>query len=105
MKLNLDVAGKTFTVADDPAPKLDGRGKHRQQKRTGYPLWTTQLFVRDEYGGSVIDVVTASPTVPGLKPDDRVAVVGMYAVEWQAEGKSGVVLHADRIEPLDEPPE
>lgn len=102
MKLNLDVAGKTFTVADDPAPKNDGTGKQRRQKRTGHPLWTTQLFVRDEHGGSVVDVVTASPTVPALAPDQRVTVVGMYAVEWSANGKSGMSLHAERIEPLDE---
>ena len=65
MKLYVDTNGKQVTVTKDPVEKLDGQTDRQKQERgTGRPMWSTQVFVLDDDGGEVIAVTTSgSPRV------------------------------------------
>jgi hypothetical protein len=97
MRLDIDVSRKHFTVAKAPVPRVDPEGVQRVSKPTGDPQWITQLFVRDEDGGHVLDVITF-----GKKPDidagEDVRVEGLFAYEWTGQkGRHGINFRASSI--------
>ncbi len=97
MKLNIDVRDKHFTVSKDPAAKVDTEGVQYNDKGTKNPLWITQVFVRDEEGGSVIEILTAGER-PDVKAGEEVEVDGLYAYEWTSRrGRHGINFRADDI--------
>lgn len=102
MRLTIDVSNKHFTVAKEAAPRTDQEGVQRIDKSTGSPMWMTQLFVRDEDGGHVVDILTAGKR-PDLEPGEEVNVFGLYAYEWTGQkGRHGINFRADLIEFADE---
>lgn len=97
MKMTIDVSNKHFTVAKEAVPKTDQEGVQRVGKG-GDPVWITQLFVRDEDGGHVVDVLTTGKR-PDLEAGEEVNVFGLYAYAWTGQkGRHGINFRADLIE-------
>jgi hypothetical protein len=104
VKIYVDNAGKQFTVSKDPEPKNDQHGKQRNERETGRPLWSTQVFVLDETGGEVIQVTTAGEK-PTVRQGQLVSLVQLEAIPWAMENngkaRSGVSYRALDIKPAD----
>lgn len=98
MRMTIDVRNKHFTVAKESVPKTDPEGVQRVDKGTGNPTWITQLFVRDEEGGHVVDILTVGKR-PDLEAGEEVNVIGLYAYAWTGQkGRHGINFRADSIE-------
>lgn len=97
MKHHLDMRDKKMIVTRPPEAKLDNNGDHRKDKHTGEPLWATQVLVMDEDGGTVISISTRSPKSPDVDIEDVVETVGMEAIPWATNGRSGIAYRADDI--------
>ena len=104
MKIYVDTTGKQLTASKDPEPKTDQNGKQRNERDTGRPLWSTQVFVMDETGGEVISVTTAGEK-PNVRQGQLVQLVQLEAVPWSMEqngkARSGVSFRADGINPVE----
>lgn len=101
MKLDIDISKKFFTVAKEPEPKVDAGGVQKLERATESPMWTTQLFVRDESGGDIISVITAG-TKPDVEPGEEVNVIDLYAYEWENKGRHGLNYRATAISFVEE---
>jgi hypothetical protein len=103
MRLVVDTSKVTFTVTKNPEPKTDQQGQQRFRKNPdgsrGEPMWATQVMALDETGGEVISV-----TVAGAKPEatvgQMVAPVGLEAIPWATNGRSGIAYRASDLRPV-----
>lgn len=97
MRLDIDTSNKHFTVAKSPEARIDNVGTQRTDKGNQHPLWVTQLLVRDDDGGDVINVTTASPKEPDVEEGEEVDVTGLVAIPWESRGKHGLSFRASAI--------
>ena len=102
MKLYVDTTGKQVTVSKATEPKNDQNGKQRQQKDSGWLMWSTQVFVLDENGGEVIAITTAGEK-PNVEVGQLVAVEQLEAIPWATNGRNGVAFRALSLKPLARP--
>jgi hypothetical protein len=97
MRLYVDTSKVTFMVNKPSEPKNDQDGKQRHRKEDGRPMWTVQVTALDETGGEVIAI-----TVAGEKPEftvgQMVNPVGLQAIPWSTNGRSGVAWRADEVQ-------
>lgn len=97
MILNIDTRGKEFVVTKDPSPKLDNNGVQRVDKRDGAPTWSTEVVVTDDSGGEILKINTSGGQ-PDVERGDEVLPIGLEAIPWTTNGRSGVAYRAERIE-------
>ncbi|GGJ88896.1 hypothetical protein GCM10010123_18130 [Pilimelia anulata] len=102
MRLSIDMTGKRFTVSQEVGPKKDQNGNQRNEKDTGRPLWSTQVFVLDATGGDVITITTAGEK-PNVKVGDVVAVEQLEAIPWATNGRNGTAFRALSLKPASGP--
>lgn|SRR5690606_9556832 len=99
MRLFVDTSKVTFTVTRNPEPKNDQNGQQRHRKDDGAPMWATQVMALDETGGEVISI-----TVAGVKPEatvgQMVVPVGLEAIPWSTNGRSGIAYRAVELAPV-----
>ena len=104
MKIYVDTTGKQLTASKDPEPKNDQNGRQRNEKDSGRPMWSTQVFVMDETGGEVISVTTAGE-MPLVRQGQLVQLVQLEAVPWAMEtngkARSGVSFRAVDIKQVE----
>lgn len=101
MKHHLDMDDKRLIVTKNPEPKNIGYGSAAEQridKTTELPLWSTQVVVMDEDGGTIINITTVGQKPPDVQIDDEVIAHRLEAVPWFASGRSGIAYKADVIE-------
>lgn len=99
MPLYLDLSGAQVSVSGEPEPKKDQSGVQRSEKETGRPMWVTQCIVQRPNKAWIISVTTA-----GQKPDvtqgSYVTAVGLEALSWSTNGKSGIAYRAVELKPI-----
>jgi len=105
MILNIDLAGKELVVTKAPEPKLfnkkpDEKPEQRRDKQSDEPLWTTQVVVTDDDGGTIIGINTAGEP-PDVRVGDEVKVSGLVAIPWFTSGRNGIAYRAESIVVLD----
>ena len=104
VKIYVDTTGKQLTASKDPEPKTDQNGRQRNEKDSGRPMWSTQVFVMDETGGEVISVTTAGEK-PLVRQGQLVQLVQLEAVPWAMEtngkARSGVSFRAVDIKQVE----
>lgn len=100
MILNIDLSGKELVVTQRPEPKVDAQGKQRHDKKTGEPMWSTQVVVTDGDGGEVIRISTGGAS-PGVQVGDKVKVTGLVAIPWSSGARVGMAYRADAIAAID----
>jgi hypothetical protein len=59
-------------------------------------MWSTQVFVQDEFGGEVITITTAGER-PNVKVGQVVAASRLEALPWATNGRNGVAFRAEEI--------
>lgn len=101
MILNIDTRDKDFVVTKAPAPKLDNQNEQRSDKETGQPLWMTEVVVTDDSGGEIIRLTTAGEK-PTFQAGDPVNPLGLVAVPWATNGRSGIAYRASAIVPFEQ---
>jgi hypothetical protein len=98
VKLKIDTAGVSFTCTRAPEQRVSfDTGQPRVDKATGLPLWLVQVMALDESGGDVISVTVAGE--PKVSTGGAVTVVGLVALPWSQDGRSGIAYRADAITP------
>jgi hypothetical protein len=98
MRLEIRTDGVDFVVSRVPEPKSDGEGGQKADRATGALLFSTELVAMDDSGAEVIKVTTAG-AAPEVSKRQMVHVVGLIAVPWAIDGRSGVAFRADSISP------
>jgi hypothetical protein len=98
MRLEIKTEGVDFVVSRLPVPKSDGDGRQKADRETGELLFTTELVAMDDSGAEVIRVTTAG-NAPEVTLRQLVQVVGLIAVPWAIDGRSGVAFRADTVTP------
>lgn len=81
-----------------PEPRLTPDGDVRRD-RDGRPQWVTAVAVRQMEGRRVetIDVVVSGEPPHGIAEGTEVAVVNLWANDWEVDGRSGTSYRADAI--------
>lgn len=95
MIFTIDVSDKEFRVTCEPRPKTNHVGEQHKDKNM-QPLWSTELVVTDESGGTVISVVTVGDK-PAVKLGQQVTVQDLIAIPWNSKGRSGTAYRAAAI--------
>lgn len=101
MILMIDTTGKEFLVTRAAQPKDDNTGKQRTDRNTGKPMWGTQVVVTDDDGGEVITITTVGSR-PTVQVGDYVELLGLQAIPWTGNGRSGVAYRADDIKAIED---
>jgi hypothetical protein len=96
MRLEIKTEGVDFVVSRVPEPKSDGEGRQEADRGTGELLFSTELVAMDDSGAEVIKVTTAG-AAPEVGKRQPVQVVGLIAVPWAIDGRSGVAFRADTV--------
>ena len=96
MRLEIKTEGVDFVVSRVPEPKSDGEGRQKADRGTGELLFSTELVAMDDSGAEVIKVTTAG-NAPEVGKRQMVQVVGLIAVPWAIDGRSGVAFRADSV--------
>lgn len=102
MKLYLDTTAMQFTVAKEAVAKTDQNGHQKNERDTGRPMWSTQVFVLDEDGGNVITITTAGER-PTVKVGTMLSVFKLEALPWATNGRNGVAYRAVDVKPAGAP--
>lgn len=96
MKLRIDTTGVSFTCTRAPEQRVNfDTGSPRVDKATGVPLWLVQVMALDESGGDVISVTVVGE--PQVTAGHVVTVIGLVALPWSHDGRSGIAYRADAI--------
>ncbi|MFK4068097.1 hypothetical protein [Streptomyces sp. NPDC029674] len=84
-----------------PEARMTPDGEVRRD-REGQPQWITGLSVRQAEGRrtDVIHVVVAGAQPQGIAEGAEVRVTGLWANEWEVDGRSGTSWRADAITPV-----
>lgn len=103
MKLRIDTTGMEFMAAGPPEPVVDFDTKQpKTDSESGAELHALQLVVLGEEGADVISV--KFPGRPkGVVKGTAVRVVGLVAVPWSMNDRSGVAFRAASVEALAAP--
>jgi predicted deacylase len=84
MQLEIKTEGVEFVVSRLPQPKNDADGRQKADRKTGEPLFTTELVAMDDTGAEVIKVTTAGE--PKVVKREGVAVRRLVATPWTSTG-------------------
>lgn len=98
MRLEIKTDGIEFVVSKAPENKNDNDGRPKADKGTGELLFTTEIVAMDDSGAEVIKVTTVG--APKINRRQPVHVVGLIAIPWAVDGRSGVAFRADSITPV-----
>ncbi len=93
-----------FTCVMEPEQKLvDAEtGEVKRDRRSGEPVWTVGVCAMRGRDSSVIQVaVVGEPK--GLKLGAPVRVVGLEAIPWERDGRSGISWRAAHVVPVGDP--
>jgi hypothetical protein len=103
MPLRLDTDGVTFTVGSDFEPVTDFQTKRPKADANGVPLVQVSLVAsfKTSWGKTQSEVLTVRlPEGKPLPPGALVRPVGLTAIPWSQNGKSGVAFRAGSLEPV-----
>jgi hypothetical protein len=96
MKLYVDTSDMQVTVSKEAVEKSDQNGRQKTERDSGRPMWSTQVFVLDSEGGSVITITTAGER-PNVKVGQAVILPKLEALPWATNGRNGVAFRAVEI--------
>ncbi len=102
MPLRLDVSGIGFTVGSDFEPVTDFATKQPKADADGVPLVQVSLVAsfKTAWGKTQSAVLPVRlPEGKVLAPGTPVRPVGLTAIPWSQNGKSGVAYRASALEP------
>jgi len=102
MRLIIDISQVSFTVSRDPQAKTEqgkeGRpGPQKNDRNTGFPLWTVQLVAMEANGAEVINVTVAGEQPPSVRSGQLVTPVELQAIPWAQNGKNGTAFRATEL--------
>ncbi len=103
MPLRLDTSQIAFTVGSDFEPVTDFQTKQPKADVNGVPLVQVSLVAsfKTSWGKTQSEVLTVRlPEGKPLPPGVPVRPVGLTAIPWSQNGKSGVAFRAAALEPL-----
>lgn len=99
MRIKMDIRGVRFMVTKPCEPKMDRETKAQKvEKSTGALLSQLQLMALDETGAEVLMITVDH--VPAVSVGDFVQVVGLVAIPWAQDTRSGVAFRATSISAL-----
>jgi hypothetical protein len=102
MKLYMDTTDMQVTVSKEAVEKTDQNGRQKTERDSGRPMWSTQVFVLDSDGGSVITITTAGER-PNVKVGQAVTLPKLEALPWATNGRNGVAFRAVEIKAAGSP--
>ena len=102
MKYYMDTSVIALTVTAEPVAKVDQNKQQKTERDTGRPMWSTQVLVLDEDGGSIVAITTAGEK-PDVKRGEQVTAFRLEALPWATNGRNGVAFRAVDIKAVGSP--
>jgi hypothetical protein len=102
MPLRLDTSEFHFTIGSDFEPVTDYATKQPKADANGVPLVQVSLIAsfKTSWGKTQSEVITVRlPECKPLPPGAPVRPVGLQAIPWSQNGRSGVAYRAMVLEP------
>lgn len=99
MRLFIDTRTLTFQVTRAPEPNINpATGVQGVSKRTGDPLWRTQVLVVSDEGGEIVTIKTSGPK-PQVLVGQEVNPVKLTAEPWadHTSKRHGVTWFAEAL--------
>lgn len=96
--LPIDTSALRFLVTSDPEPVLDFVTKAPKADRDGQPINRLDLLVSGEGRKGEVITVKIAGIVPAVSEGTRVKVVGLVAIPWAQNERSGISFSVERIE-------
>src|SRR3954468_24938719 len=98
MKLPIDTSGMTFMCAAPARPVTDFDTGQQKADVNGELLFNLQVVALDEDGAQILSVKV--PGDPKVGQGTMLRLLGLVAMPWSMNDRSGVAFRANRVESL-----
>ena len=100
MRFPIDDGAMTYTCGTAPQPVKDYGNGGQKATEDGEPLFSVGVLAMANGEAELISIKVAGKVAAGVVPGTPLKVLGLAALYWSIDGKSGMAFRATRIEPL-----
>jgi hypothetical protein len=99
MRFPIDDAAMTYTCATAAQPVKDYGSRGQKATEDGEPLFAVGVLAMANGEADLISIKVAGKVSAGVVPGTPLKVVGLAALYWSIDNKSGMAFRASKVEP------